>query len=32
MRKEGKIVKDDAGRGLREFVASPIPRKIVEFD
>ena len=32
MRKEGKIVKEDAGRGYREFVPSPVPKKIVEFE
>jgi carbamate kinase len=28
--KEGWIVKEDAGRGWRRMIASPIPRKIVE--
>jgi carbamate kinase len=30
--KEGWIVKEDAGRGWRRMIASPIPLKIVEFD
>lgn len=29
---EGWTVKEDAGRGWRRMIASPIPRKIVEFD
>src|SRR5512137_2795146 len=29
---EGWIVKEDAGRGWRRMIASPIPLKIVEFD
>lgn len=28
--KEGWIVKEDAGRGWRRMIASPIPRKIIE--
>ncbi len=31
-KKEGWIVKEDAGRGWRRMIASPIPLKIVEFD
>jgi carbamate kinase len=31
-RKEGWTVVDDAGRGLRRMIASPIPKKIVELD
>ncbi len=31
-RKEGWTVLDDAGRGLRRMIASPIPKKIVELD
>ncbi|HZY41287.1 MAG TPA: carbamate kinase, partial [Anaerolineae bacterium] len=30
--KEGWIVKEDAGRGWRRMIASPMPLKIVEFD
>ena len=30
--KEGWIVKEDAGRGWRRMIASPIPLKIVELD
>jgi carbamate kinase len=30
--KEGWIVKEDAGRGWRRMIASPLPLKIVEFD
>jgi len=30
--KEGWIVKEDAGRGWRRMIASPIPTKIVELD
>jgi carbamate kinase len=29
---EGWIVKEDAGRGWRRMIASPLPLKIVEFD
>jgi len=29
---EGWTVKEDAGRGWRRMIASPIPKKIVEFD
>ena len=29
--KQGYIMKEDAGRGFRRVVASPIPQKIVEF-
>jgi carbamate kinase len=32
MRSEGWIMKEDAGRGWRRVVPSPIPRKIVELD
>ena len=28
----GITVKEDAGRGWRQVVASPIPKRIVEFD
>jgi carbamate kinase len=31
-KQEGWIVKEDAGRGWRRMIASPIPLKIVEFD
>ena len=31
-KKEGWIVKEDAGRGWRRMIASPMPLKIVEFD
>jgi carbamate kinase len=31
-REEGWTVLDDAGRGLRRMIASPIPRRIVELD
>ncbi len=31
-RKDGWTVVDDAGRGLRRMIASPIPKKIVELD
>jgi carbamate kinase len=31
-RDEGWTVVDDAGRGLRRLIASPIPKKIVELD
>lgn len=31
-RKEGWTVIDDAGRGYRRMIASPIPRKIIELD
>ena len=31
-KKEGWIVTEDAGRGWRRMIASPIPLKIVEFD
>jgi len=30
--KEGWTVKEDAGRGWRRMIASPVPLKIVEFD
>src|SRR5512136_3289767 len=30
--KEGWVVKEDAGRGWRRMIASPIPTKIVELD
>jgi carbamate kinase len=30
--KEGWVVKEDAGRGWRRLIGSPIPKKIVEFD
>jgi carbamate kinase len=29
---KGYVMKDDAGRGWRRFVASPIPRRITELD
>jgi carbamate kinase len=29
---EGWTVKEDAGRGWRRMIASPIPKKIIEFD
>ncbi len=32
IRQEGWQVKDDAGRGLRRVVASPIPKEIIELD
>jgi len=32
MEEKGYIMKEDAGRGWRRVVASPIPRKIVELD
>lgn len=31
-RREGWTVVDDAGRGLRRMIASPIPRRIIELD
>lgn len=31
-RKEGWTVVDDAGRGFRRLIASPIPKKIIELD
>jgi carbamate kinase len=30
--KEGWVVKEDAGRGWRRLIGSPIPKRIVEFD
>src|SRR5512136_3399380 len=31
-KKEGWVVKEDAGRGWRRMIASPIPKRIIEID